>query len=329
LSPQVLGSVLDQLPKSEHPDLLVGFDHNSDAGVYRIGERQALVQSVDFFTPIVDDPEDFGAIAAANALSDLYAMGARPITAMALVCFPDKILDPSVLVAILRGGTNKVKEAGAVVVGGHSVRDPELKYGLAVTGVVDPEQVRSNEQAQAGQVLVLTKPLGTGLIANCLKSGKVKESDEAVQVAVRSMRALNAAAAEVFGRHGVRAATDVTGFGLLGHARFMAEASGVGLRIQAEALPVFELALKLAEKPLAGGAKDNEDAASPYVDVAEGVSLPHLRAAFDAQTSGGLLGAVPADAVDAVIHELEVAGTSAAHVIGEVVADHPGRIQIV
>jgi selenide,water dikinase len=329
LSPQVLGAVLDQLPKSEHPDLLVGFDHHSDAGVYRLGERQAIVQSVDFFTPIVDDPEDFGAIAAANALSDLYAMGARPITAMALVCFPDKVLGPEVLVEILRGGTNKVKEAGAVVVGGHSVRDPELKYGLAVTGVVDPGQMRSNEQAQAGQVLVLTKPLGTGLIANHLKSGKVKETDDAVEEAVRSMKALNAAAGEVFGRHGVQACTDVTGFGLLGHARFLAESSNMGLRLEAKALPVFELALALAEKPLAGGAKDNEDAFSPFVDVAEGASLPHLRAAFDAQTSGGLLGAVPADAVDAVINELEVAGTSAAHVIGQVVAEHPGRIQIV
>ena len=314
---------------SEHPDLLVGFDHHSDAGVYRIGERQALVQSVDFFTPIVDDPYDFGAIAAANALSDLYAMGARPITAMALVCFPDKELGPEVLVEILKGGTEVVRQSGAVVVGGHSVMDPELKYGLAVTGLVDPEAIRSNAQASAGEVLVLTKPLGTGLIANHLKGGGVLESDAAVQEAVASMKALNAAAGEVFGRHGVRASTDVTGFGLLGHARFLAEASGVGLRIRATDLPVFDLALALAEQPLAGGAAENESAASPYVDVAEGVSVPHLRAAYDAQTSGGLLGAVPADAVDALVADLRAAGTPAAAVIGDVVAEHPGRIAMV
>jgi len=277
----------------------------------------------------VDDPRDFGAIAAANSLSDLYAMGARPVTAMALVCFPHEVLGPEVLVEILQGGAEVVHGAGAVIVGGHSVRDPELKYGLAVTGLVDPAAMRTNEHARPGDALVLTKPLGTGLIANALKGGSVAEADARVQAAVASMKALNAAASDVLARHGVRAATDVTGFGLLGHARFLAEASGVGLALRPAALPVLDLALELAEAPLAGGAKDNEDATSPFVDAADGLDVRRVRIAYDAQTSGGLLAAVPAAAVDAVLAELEAAGAPAAARIGEVTDAHPGRIRLV
>lgn len=321
--------MLEQLPKSEHPDLIVGFEHSSDAGVYRVGPNQALVQSVDFFTPIVDDPRAFGEIAAANALSDVYAMGGRPITAMALVCFPDKVLGPEVLVEILQGGASKVIEAGAVVVGGHSVQDPELKYGLAVTGLVDPDVMRTNQNARASDVVVLTKRLGTGYIANALKAGIVTEDDPRVQEAVVSMAALNADASEVLTAHGCRCATDVTGFGLMGHGRFLAEASGVGLRIRAADLPVFDLARELAEASgLAGGAKDNFDASSPFVDRSDGAPEAAVRLAYDAQTSGGLLATVPADVVDAVVHDLERVGTLAA-VIGEVVSDHPGRIALV
>jgi selenide, water dikinase len=287
------------------------------------------VQTVDFFTPIVDEPAAFGAIAAANALSDLYAMGARPITALALVGFPADKLAPEVLIEVLNGGARKVHEAGAVVVGGHSVKDQEPKYGLAVTGLVDPAKMRTNAAARPGDVLVLTKPLGTGLIANAIKYDELQEEDPRAQEAIRSMMALNAAASDVFTRHGARASTDITGFGLLGHARYLAEASGVGLRIRPLALPVFEVARELANEPLGGGSKENQLAASPSIDREEGLPEPEVRLAFDAQTSGGLLAAVPRAVVDAVVADLRAAGTPAAAIIGEVVAAPAGRIALV
>jgi selenide,water dikinase len=287
------------------------------------------VQSVDFFTPIVDDPKTFGAIAASNALSDIYAMGGRPITALALVGFPHKILGPEVLVEILLGGAEKVREANAVIVGGHSVMDEELKYGLSVTGLVDPAQLRTNSAAKPGDVLVLTKPLGTGLIANALKAGQVKEDDPRVQEAIASMVALNASASDVLTKHGSRCATDITGFGLVGHAHEVARGSGAGLVIRASALPCFDLALELAQKPLGGGSKANQDMAEAFMDVDADADVPRVRVACDAQTSGGLLGCVSKDSVDAVIADLEAAGTLAAVVIGEVVAEHPGRLHIV
>ena len=329
MGPQVLGAILERLPKSEHPDLLVGFENASDAGVYRIGPSTALVQSVDFFTPIVDDPRVFGAIAAANAISDIYAMGARPITALALVGFPSKVLSPDVLLEILLGGAAKVAESGAVIVGGHSVMDPELKYGLSVTGIIDPALLRTNAAAKPGEVLVLTKPLGTGLIANALKGGKVKEDDPRVQAAIASMAALNDTASDVFAKHGSRCATDITGFGFLGHARELATASGVGLKIRTAALPLFELARELAEKPLAGGSRDNMLEASKWVDRPEGLSDVPIRCAYDAQTSGGLLATVAADLANAVVADLQAAGTLAAAIVGETVAEHPGRIALV
>lgn len=306
----------------------MGFEHHSDAGVVRLPDGQALVQTVDFFTPIVDDPRAFGAIAAANALSDLYAMGARPITALALVCFPQDKLDPEVLVEILQGGADKVREAGAVVVGGHSVRDAEPKYGLAVSGLVDPALLRTNAAARPGDVLVLTKPLGTGLIANELKAGDVQEEDPRVQEAIACMQTLNAAASEVLTRHGVRASTDVTGFGLLGHARWMAEASQVGLIVRPAALPAFALARELAREPLGGGARENELSVAPILLPEPGLDEAAVRLASDPQTSGGLLAAVPAAALEAVLADLRAAGTPAAAVIGEVVAEHPGRIRL-
>jgi selenide,water dikinase len=308
---------------------LVGFENSSDAGVYRLSDTQALVQSVDFFTPIVDDPKTFGAIAAANAISDIYAMGGRPITALALVGFPHKILGPEVLVEILQGGAEKVMEAGAVIVGGHSVMDEELKYGLSVTGLVDPKDMRTNSAAKPGDVLVLTKPLGTGLIANALKADKVTEDDPRVRAAVASMAALNASASDVLTKHGSRCATDVTGFGLVGHAQEVAKGSGVGLVIRTSALPCFELALELAQNPLGGGSKANQDMAEAFMDVDDDVDVARLRVACDAQTSGGLLGCVSADVVDAVIADLTAAGTLAAVVIGEAVANHPGRLHLI
>ena len=297
--------------------------------MWKLDEKRALVQTVDFFTPIVDDPRTFGRIAAANSLSDVYAVGGEPLTALALVCFPDTELGSDVLVEILKGGDEKVREAGALIVGGHSVRDPELKYGLSVTGLVDPANLRTKELARPGDVLILTKPLGTGLVANAIKAGKVKETDAGVQEAIRSMEHLNRAASRVFTKHGVRASTDVTGFGLLGHSLSFAEGSKVGFTIETQALPVLALGLELARKPLAGGSKDNEDNASPRVDRKHGYDERRARLAFDAQTSGGLLAAVPADKVDAVLRDLEAAGTLARAVIGRVTAEGVGRIALV
>ena len=296
--------------------------------MYRLRPDLAIVQSVDFFTPIVDDPREFGAIAAANSLSDVYAMGGRPITAMSVVCFPEDLLAPEILVQILQGGGEKIAESGAVLVGGHSVKDDELKYGLSVTGVVDPKDLRTNQAAKPGDVLILTKPLGTGLIANALKGGQFREDDPRVREAIESMKALNKAASEVFAAHGVRCATDITGFGLIGHAREVADGSGAGLRIRPRALPVFELGLELAQQPLAGGSKDNVETYARYVDREGGLPDPEVRLAYDAQTSGGLLGAVAAETVDAIVADLKAAGVLGA-VIGDVTAEHPGRIALV
>jgi len=307
---------------------LVGFENSSDAGVYRIGPNQAMVQSVDFFTPIVDDPRTFGRIAAANALSDIYAMGATPVTAMALVCFPSSVLGPEVLVEILQGGAEVVHEAGAVIVGGHSVMDPELKYGLSVTGMVDPAVMRTNQAAKPGEAVILTKALGTGLIANALKGGQVTEDDPRVMEAVASMAALNKTASEVLARHHSRCATDVTGFGLFGHAKAMVAASGVGFVLRPSEFPRFELARELAEVPLAGGARDNEEAASTVVDRGPGLSDAEVRLGYDAQTSGGLLATVAAERAAEVVAELQAAGIASARVIGHVTAEHPGRIAL-
>lgn len=287
-----------------------------------------MVQSVDFFTPIVDDPRAFGRIAAANALSDVYAMGARPVTAMALVCFPSSVLGPEVLVEILQGGAEVVHEAGAVIVGGHSVMDPELKYGLSVTGLVDPAQLRTNQAARPGEAVILTKALGTGLVANALKGGKVVEADPRVQEVVASMAALNKTASEVLARHGSRCATDVTGFGLFGHAKAMVQASEVGFVLHPSQFPRFELARELAESPLAGGSRDNELAAAPSVDRGPGLSDAEVRLGYDAQTSGGLLATVAAERAADVVAELQAAGVRSARVIGSVTAEHPGRIAL-
>ncbi|MBL4844788.1 MAG: selenide, water dikinase SelD, partial [Planctomycetes bacterium] len=261
-------------------------------------------------------------------LSDLYAMGAEPLTALAIVCFPSSVLGAEVLVEILQGGAEVVHAAGAVILGGHSVMDPELKYGLAVTGRVDPKKMRTNQGACPGEAVILTKPLGTGLVANALKAGQLKEDDPRVQEVVASMAALNKIASEVLARHACRCATDVTGFGLLGHARALAQASGVGLRLRPGAFPHFPVARELAEVPLAGGAADNRDAAAPSVDRAEGLADADVRLGYDAQTSGGLLATVAADAAEAIVAELHAAGITAAAVIGEVTDGPPGRIAL-
>jgi len=279
-------------------------DHRTgdDAGVYRLDERTALVQTVDFFTPVVDDPEDFGAIAAANALSDVYAMGGRPLTALSIAAFPERDFPPEWGAAIFRGGQRKLEEAGCVLLGGHTVRDPEIKFGYAVTGLADPQRLLTNAAGRAGEVLVLTKPLGTGVIATALKAGRAPE--DAVGAATRSMATLNRDAAAVALRRGVRAATDVTGFGLVGHAAGIARESRLTLEIDTTALPLLPGARELAAAFQPGGLHSNRRQFEPLV---EDLAAPDeaLRALlYDPQTSGGLLLLVPREEADALLAEL-------------------------
>jgi selenide,water dikinase len=274
------------------------------------------VQTVDFFTPVVDDPEAFGAIAAANALSDVYAMGGRPLTALSIACFPEKDFPAEWARAIVAGGQKKLIEAGCALLGGHSVRDPEIKFGYAVTGLVDPERMMTNAAGRAGDVLVLTKPLGTGVIATALTAGRAPE--DAVAAATRSMAQLNRIPSVVAARNGVRAATDVTGFGLAGHASAIARESGITLELRAAALPVLPGALELAPRFQPGGLKSNRAQFGAATRVAPGID-PALEALlFDPQTSGGLLLLVPPDRADAVLQELPHArAIGAAHPRGE------------
>ena len=299
----------------EHPDLLIGAEHFSDAGVFRVSEDVAIVQSLDFFPPIVDDPYVYGQIAAANSLSDLYALGAAPRTAMNIVGFPDKALDESVLHAILAGGAERVLAAGAVVVGGHSVRDEEVKYGLSVTGVVHPDQVISNQGAQVGDVLVLTKALGTGFIATAARAGRC---DDAVRLACEaSMIALNRAAAEAAHACDVHAMTDVTGFGLAGHALEMAEASGVVVHLERSALPILDGAADLIDENATRANATNHAHAAPHMRTVGGahVSDPFV---VDPQTSGGLLVALAPDRAATFVQQCHDNGAAAASVIGRI-----------
>jgi selenide,water dikinase len=315
----VLAQVLRSLPALDDPRILVGNQTADDAGVYQLSDDLALVLTVDFFTPIVDDPQTFGAIAAANSLSDIYAMGARPVTAIAVATFPESGLDISILADILRGGAEKAREAGISVIGGHTVKDPEPKYGLSVTGVVHPARIVRNAGAQPGDALVLTKPLGTGILTTARRRDAI--DDAGLSSAVNAMTTLNKAASEAMIEVGVNAATDVTGFGLLGHLREMCAASGVGAEIDAKAVPMFDRALELASEHAPGGSRANLEAA-----VAAGARFgAHIQEAMqlvlaDAQTSGGLLIAVPEARVQSLMDALRAHGVTAAVVIGRIVA---------
>jgi selenide,water dikinase len=276
------------LPVESNPNLLVGFETSDDAGVYRINERQALVQTVDFFPPIVDDPYHFGQIAAANALSDIYAMGGTPLTALNIVAFPSATMPPEILARILQGGAEKIQEAGAVIVGGHSIKDKEIKYGVAVTGIIDCDKIIRNVGAQIGDHLYLTKPLGTGIIATALKHNVASPDD--VASAITMMVTLNNIASELMVSLGAHAATDITGYGLLGHAYEMASASRVSLEIDFDKLPLLPGALKYAtEGHLTGGANASRKYLSDKVDVSPQLTAPETEILYDAQTSGGLL----------------------------------------
>jgi len=324
--------VLGKLARQQDSNVLVGFDFADDAGVYLIAPDTALVQTVDFFTPIVDDPYTFGQIAAVNALSDVYAMGGRPLSSLALVCFPDKG-DLEVLERILAGGLSKMVEAGCTVIGGHSIRDEEIKFGYSVTGTIHPQRVLANRGARPGDALLFTKALGTGVISTAIKRGKAEPGW--IDAAVRSMTTLNKAAAEVItdGSRGertfaVHALTDITGFGLIGHAREMALASGVSLRLRASAVPLLAGALECVRAGyIPGGLKANREFAECLVGYDDGIPDDLRTMLFDPQTAGGLLISVaPEDAVD-LERALAAAGVAAAR-IGEVLPEAKPLMQV-
>ncbi|OIQ58540.1 selenide, water dikinase [Moorella thermoacetica] len=326
MGPGTLNQVLQYLPAMADPNLLVGMSNVDDAGVYRLTDDLALIQTVDFFTPIVDDPYLYGQIAAANALSDVYAMGGRPVTAMNLVAFPSKKVDTAVLGEILRGGAQKILEAGAVLVGGHSIEDDEPKYGLAVTGVIHPDRIITNCAARPGDKLVLTKPLGTGIITTAIKAGMASPDLEG-EVS-RWMATLNREAAAAMVAAGAHACTDITGFGLLGHGLEMARGSGVNLVFHAGSLPILPGAREFAAMGLVpGGAYNNRHYVEDRVDIDAGVPEDLRDVLYDPQTSGGLLIAIPPDRVDDLLADLNRRGVTAARVVGAV-EPGPGRVII-
>ncbi len=287
-----------------HPNLLVGMESASDASIYRLTDEIAIVQSLDFFTPIVDNPYEFGQIAAANSLSDIYAMGGRPITALNIVCFPIKELDSSILKEILCGGIDKVHEAGGVVVGGHSVEDKEPKYGLSVTGIVHPENFVTNKGARPGDTLILTKPIGTGVLATAYKGRLVGE--DVFHGIVSIMSSLNRGASEAMMEVGVNGATDITGFGLIGHALEMAEASSVTIELEAGRVPIIPEALDLVNMGMIPeGDYANKRFCERKVVVLDEIASPLLDLLFDAQTSGGLLISVSQEKAPLLMEKLK------------------------
>jgi len=307
------------MPVSTDPRVLVDYRTSDDAGVYKLDDGRALVQTVDFFTPIVDDPVAYGRIAGANALSDVYAMGGRPLTALAIAAFP-KDADRSVLTAILQGGLQALHDAGVALLGGHTVQDQEIKFGYAVTGEVDPSRIWSNAGARAGDVLLLTKPIGTGVVSTAIKFGRAPAA--VAEAAIASMSRLNRAAAEALGRlapGAVRACTDVTGFGLIGHATEMAKASGVTLTINVDTVPLLEGALDLVDANTPGGGRTNLQYFGGGVDARPGVDPRRVQLLYDPQTSGGLLASIAPSEAEAAMRILAESGVSA-HAIGTVEA---------
>jgi selenide, water dikinase len=336
--------VLGKLARQHDPNVLVGFDHADDAGVYQITPEAALVQTVDFFTPIVDDPYTFGQIAAANSLSDIYAMGARPLTALAMVCFPEKGA-LQILERILAGGLSKMMEAGCTIIGGHSIRDDETKFGYSVTGMVNPAQVLKNGGAKAGDRLLLTKALGTGVISTAIKKGVAKQAW--IEAAVESMTMLNKHAAEVITKHvgtgvharpaerssasnSVHALTDITGFGLIGHLREMLLASeNVSAELRVSRIPLLDGAIECVHAGyIPGGLNANRDFAECVVDYKDKISDDMKTLLFDPQTSGGLLIAVAKDHKVEITEKLNAAGVTAIE-IGEVLPNAKASISVV
>ena len=314
LAPSDLAQVLSKLPKQDSTNVIVGFENSDDAGVFRLTDDTALVQTVDFFTPVADDPEMYGRIAALNSLNDVYAMGGTPISALSIVCYPQKG-DWDILGQILAGGQKAMAEASVVVIGGHSVDDKEMKFGYAVTGIIHPDKVVTNAGAKPGDVLILTKPIGTGAINTAVKRGKVRPETEAAAVAAMSSSAAHAS--KVMQTVGANACTDVTGFGLLGHAYELATASRVTLNIDSKAVPLLPDVLELiSQGMLTRGDKNNRVYVGETVRIHERVSGEMQSALFDPQTAGGLLISMPGSNAERFLREVEGAVVIGSVVVG-------------
>lgn len=327
IGPSDLAQVIRMLPPAvPNSNVLVGLETSDDAGVYRLTDDLAIVQTLDFFTPIVDDPYSFGQIAAANAISDIYAMGGKPITALNIVAFPISKLDKSILADILRGAADKLAEANVALIGGHSIDDKEPKFGLAVTGMIHPEKVRANSHAKVGDKLILTKPIGVGILSSAIKNGLL-QNDEIERV-TKVMATLNKVAAEIMEPYEIHACTDVTGFGLLGHASEMAKGSNVGLRINKSDVLVLPRVREIAEMGIIpGGTKNNYAHLQDVVTFPEKMDQVDQWILCDAVTSGGLLISVAEEKADELLTELINAGVEAS-IIGEVIAEHQGKIEV-
>jgi len=315
------------LPLISDPNLIVGMERAEDAGVYKLSDDLAIIETLDFFTPVVDDPYIFGQVAAANALSDVYAMGGKPLTAMNIVCFPVKTMDISVLKQILAGGLNKLHEAEVTLVGGHSVEDNELKYGLSVTGVIHPAKVILNTGSRVGDKLLLTKPLGTGIINTGLKGNMADE--KAVAKAIKLMVTLNRKASELMVEAGAHACTDVTGFGLLGHACEMVECTDVGMVIHSDMVPFIPEAKELAEMGMMpGGLHRNRDFRIDMVEIDPNVPKYMVDIMFDPQTSGGLLITASPEKAQPLLEKMRQEGIEDAAIIGEIVSEPDGIVTV-
>ena len=316
------------MPLISDPNLLTGFEHAEDAGVYKLSADLALIQTVDFFTPIVDDPYIFGQIAATNALNDVYAMGGKPLTAMNIVCFPIKKMNISILREVLRGGLDKMREAGVLLVGGHSVEDNEIKYGLSVTGVIHPDKVLFNRGAKDKDSLILTKPLGTGIVGTALKGGQI--APQILEKAISCMTQLNKKPAELIISEGnIHACTDITGFGFLGHAFEMIDGSDVGMRINSAAVPIFSGVRQLMETGFVpGGLYRNKNFRINQIEKADTCPNWILDVLFDPQTAGGLFFSLPDKQAQSLVKKMRDAGIVDTVIVGEVITDHPGKIFI-
>jgi selenium donor protein len=327
LRPQLLEEILRQMPPPSDERILIGSDTADDAAVYQIDDRTAIVQTVDFFTPILDDPFQFGAVAAANSLSDVYAMGAKPLFALNIVGFPSNRLPMAVLEEILRGAQSKADEAGIAIIGGHTVDDTEPKYGMAVTGVVAPDEVLANRGARPGDALILTKPIGTGVLSTAMKQRLLEPAQ--AQLLYETMAALNCSAAEAVQQVDAHACTDVTGFGLLGHLLEMLTASGVSAEVRADDVPLLDGAFELAVSGVVpGGTRDNAEHTAPHVRYGDGVAATTRLLLNDAQTSGGLLVAVAAGEADELVAALRERGVTSAARIGEVVEKKEAMVEV-
>ncbi len=325
IRPQYLEKVLKDFPVPVDPNVLISIESSDDAAVYRINETTAIIQTVDFFTPIVDDPYAFGAIAAANALSDIYAMGGKPLFALNIVGFPDNRLPVEVLQSILKGASDKAKEAGISILGGHTVEDTEPKFGMTVTGIIDPAKVLSNSNAQPGDALILTKPIGTGIISTGIKRGLVSKETESLVIAIMSL--LSRVVAEVMSNFPVNACTDITGFGLLGHLKEMVVGSGVVAEILGSKIPLIEGVRELAANNIIpGGTINNIDYVNDVVSWEDGISNAEKAIYCDAQTSGGLLISIPQQVLEPFLKTLHENGIKDAVAIGKIVSKGVGKI---